>query len=329
MPAAFGRFEREFIFRRICPPCNSRIGRCEEQLLRCSPEAFVRRVVNPPVKRENRGMSWVGAHGVPPPKFTVDHGDHLELVEGSPTNPRDVLPVDQLVIVDDHKGMHHIRLHPQMTVGQLRAKIAAAGLLKPSGKSFLHADDAAWPKYVVLLGEIWPDSPVIQTEGRDRGVHRVQGRTIFSVHADYWRAIAKIGFHYYLLNTRRGYRGQEPAFAPLREYIMMGGDRSPFFTLPATKFVLPFCELPGNRAVVSPQWAHYLAADETLGAATAMVSLFTGPDRVAPVYHLNIAALKSSLAIPRARWGHSYQYSTAADGVLAGRVIEEELVRLS
>jgi HNH endonuclease len=100
IPAALGRFEGEFIFRRICRDCNSLIGKCEEQLLRCAPEAFLRRIVQPTVKRNNRGTSWVGANGMPAPRFTIDHGDHHELGEASSNDPRNVLAIDQLVIVD-------------------------------------------------------------------------------------------------------------------------------------------------------------------------------------------------------------------------------------
>src|SRR5436190_4588201 len=140
IPAALGRFEEELILRRICRQCNSRIGKCEEQLLRCAPEAFVRRMVQPPVKRNKRGTSWVGASGIPPPKFTVNHGDHLELVDGSTDDPRNVYPIDQLVIVNKEKGEHHIRLFSNMTAAHLRAKIDALGL-SPSNTIHLHADE--------------------------------------------------------------------------------------------------------------------------------------------------------------------------------------------
>lgn len=328
VPAALGRFEGEFVFRRICPACNSRIGKCEEQVLRCAPEAYVRRMVQPNLKRNKRGAGWAGASGMPPPKFLIDHGDHHELVEGSTDDPRNVFPIDQLVIVDKAKGEHHLRLFPDMTAAQLRTKIDSLGLM-PSGKSYLYADDAAWPKYVALLNEIWPTSPVQHGETVEAGMHRIEGTTKFTFHADYWRALAKIGFHYYLLNSRRGVRGEEPEFADVRKFIMEGGDRDPFFTKPAAQFVMPFRELPNGSAILPHAWAHVLAADESYNAAVAMVSLFMGPERLAPTYHVNLGRFRSPLVVPGARSTHSYLYDAEpGSGAFAGKVVAESLTQL-
>lgn len=321
VPAALGRFEGEFVFRRICRDCNTRIGKCEEQILRCAPEAYVRRMVQPNVKRNKRGTGWAGANGMPSPKFMLDHGDHHELVDGSSDDPRNVFSIDQLVIMDDTKGEHHIRLFPEMTAQQLQAKIASLGLT-PSGKSFLHADDAAWSKYVALLSEIWPGSQGVEkTESREAGMHRVQGTTMFTFHADYWRALAKIGFHYYLSTNRRGMRGDEPEFANIRRFIMEGGDRDSFFTNPATQFVMPFRELPDRTAILPSVWTHILAAEESHNSAVAMVSLFMGPERLAPTYHLNLGRFRSPIVVPGARSTHAYVYEgKPSQGTFAGRV---------
>ena len=328
IPAALGRFDGEFIFRRICGWCNSLIGKCEEQLLKCAPEAFVRRMVKPAMKRNKRGTNWVGAHGIPPPKFTINHGDHHELVNTSTDNPDDVIPIDQLVIVDAEKGEYHVPLSPAMTVAQLRAKIDALGV-KPSKQSFLHVDGTTSSKYFALMRELWPDVSFEEAEGLERGVHRVKGRATFTFHADYWRAIAKIGFHYYLLNTRRGVRGDEPAFADLRRFIMEGGDDEPFFKKPAAQFALPFGELSDGRAVLPHSWTHVLAADETQRAAVAMVTLFMGPKRLAPVYHINLARLDSPIVVPGARCTHSYMYNAEpSEGTYAGRVVAMSLTQL-
>jgi hypothetical protein len=329
IPAALGRFEDEFHFRRICPACNTLIGKCEEQLLRCAPEAFVRRMVQPTVERNRRGTSWVGANGIPPPKFTINHGDHLELVHGSIDDPRNVRPKDQLVIVDKEKGEHCIPLFPDMTVAHLRAKIGALGL-SPSNKFHLHADEAVYPKYVAMLKEIWPDSPIEEREGCEAGIHGVPGRTFFAIHADYWRAIAKIGFHYYLLNTRRGMRGDEAEFADIRRFIIDGGDLEPFFTNPAARFALPFRELPDGDAILPSEWGHVLAADESCQTAVAMVSLFMGPERLAPTYHINIGRFPTPLIVPDARCSHAYlYYAERNQNKYAGRVVMMPITQLN
>jgi hypothetical protein len=326
--AALGRFQGELYFTRICRKCNSIIGRCEEQVLKCAPEAYLRRMLRPVVDRNERGMAWVGAHGSPPPKFTVKHADHHELVEQFGDNPEDVRPVDQIVVVDREGNEHHIRLFPKMTAAHVRAKL---GLLEPQpgDKTFLHADDQYYAGYVALLKELWPRSEHFHSGTTEAGTHRVEARTTFTFHADYWRAIAKIAFHYYLVTSKRGKAGDEPEFQPIRRFIIEGGDKSAFFDKPNAQFVTPFREVAGGGAFLANTWAHLLAADETYRYAVAAVSLFMGPKRLAPVYHVNLATFPVDIIVPNARSAHSYvYYPDPSAGDFAGRVVKDSLTQL-
>ena len=265
---------------------------------------------------------------MPAPRFTIDHGDHHELVDASPDDPRNVFSIEQVVFVDKEKGERFIRLFPKMTVESLQAKIAALGD-KLSDLWNLHADEATYPKYLDLLRQIRPGATVSEREGNEVGVHTVKGRTAFTFHGDYYRAIAKIGFHYYLLNSRRGVRGDEPEFAAIRRFIKEGGDRGPFFSKPAAHFLLPFGEVPGGHAILPQSWAHVLAADDSYGDAVAMVSLFMGPERLAPTYHINIGRLESPLILPGNCCTHAYLYDAEpSNGKYAGRVVAKSLTRL-
>ena len=84
IPVQLGEFRNDKRFRRICPKCNNKIGRSEQQFLACGPASFFRKIVKPniPPKRQ-RGQSSIAALGVPSPKSTIDHGDHRELVRRS------------------------------------------------------------------------------------------------------------------------------------------------------------------------------------------------------------------------------------------------------
>src|SRR5437763_603166 len=85
-----GEFENDIRFRRICRACNSRIGKCEEQFLRCAPELYGRMKVNPKVptvRRRRQSQKLLGAMGAPGPQFTMDCGDHPELVRLMPKDP--------------------------------------------------------------------------------------------------------------------------------------------------------------------------------------------------------------------------------------------------
>lgn len=193
-------------------------------------------MVQPAVKRHKRGAAWNGASGMKPPTFPVNRGDHHELVQGDIGNPRDVHPIDQLVIVDD-SGEQYVRLFPEMTVDALRRKIEALRIA-PAHRIILHADEATKLKYFALWKELHPAATIQEGEATEPGTHLVEGRAVFTYHADYWRAIAKIGFHYYLLNSQRELRGDEPEFAEIRRFILAGGDAEPFFARPMATFVL-------------------------------------------------------------------------------------------
>jgi len=326
IPDAFGRFQGQFIFRRICRSCNNLIGKCEEQLLRCAPEAFFRRLVQPSVKRNKRGKAWVGANGMPPPEFTIKRGDHQEVVRASTENPRNTEAIDQLVLVDKDKGEQHIQLVPDMSAAHLRARIAG---LTPSGNVYLHCDEGAFQRYAALLKEIFPHSQFTERESDEAGVHQVRGRMSFTFHNDYWRAIAKIGLHYYLCNSRRGIRGDEPEFADIRRFVIEGGDHEPFFTNPAAQFALPFGEMPNGGAILPSDWAHVLAADESGQAVVAMVSLFVGPQHLAPERHINLGRFQTPLIVPDARCVHAYMYDAEpAKSQYAGHVLTMTITRL-
>jgi hypothetical protein len=328
VPAALGRFDGEFIFRRICRGCNNRVGKCEEQLIRCAPEAFVRRMVKPATKRRKRGTSWVGANGMPAPKFTVRHADHQETVKVSTDDPENATLVDRLVIIDPARGECDVELSPKMTVPQLRTKLDDLGIGQ-FDRAFLHAYDANWEKYATLIRELRPDLSFVEAKGLEPGVHRLPGRVAFTFHVDYWRAIAKIAFHYYLLNTRRGLRGDEPVFSELRAFVMEGGDRDALFDRAGARFALPFGEVREGCAILPSTWTHILAADETQRAAVGMVTLFMGPKRLAPVYHVTLCQFESGIVVPGARFSHAYVYDAQrSGGNYAGPVVPLTLRQL-
>jgi len=315
IPAAFGRFRNDLRFRLICPTCNSLLGKTEETLIRSAPEAIFRRFTKNAIKqtgRGKRGGGWSAAQGGSRPKGTINHGDHTELVEICPANPENVCPVDQLVVRDATGTEHYLRLFPDMTADSLRQKIGKASPA-PNSPMYLHADEQNLDHYKGLLAELYPDSPYVDNGSREAGVHRIQGQTEFRFSTDYYRALAKIAFHYYLVVNKRSLRGDEPAFDAIRHFIMNGGDQKQFFDAGGAKFVSPFHELPGGGAVVSAVWGHALATDEEQNAAVVNVMLFVGPKRVPPSHHIRIATINSPLVIPGAQTAHQYVYHDKPD----------------
>jgi hypothetical protein len=318
IPAIFGRFKGEFVFRRICRTHNSLLGKCEEQIARCAPESLMRRIVDAPRKRSRRGQKWVGAGGMPPPVFMVPRGDHSEFVEPNEVDPTVLQPFDQIVVKDADGVEHPVRLDPKMTAASLRTKISQ--FKKPLKAEYLHADQRNMGVYDSLLKEAFPGCEVVDRAVEPAGFRSVKGRTKFTYNGDYWRAIAKIAFHYYLLNTRRGFRGDEPAFDDLRRFLLSGGDPRPFFTNSHAKFLMPFRELKGGGAFLPRNWAHILASDESHTGPVVMVTLFIGPRNMPRSHHVTLAKFATPVILPRAQSCHAYLYEPKAIDGFAGAV---------
>lgn len=329
MPAALGKFRGDQRFRLICTRCNNHIGRSEQQLLQCAPEAFYRSIVNPPNRRGRKGQrSLVGALGMPPPKHTVRSGDHDELVEIQQSATMQVGPVDQLVVRDDTGADHHIRLFPGMNPDQLRERLTRAGV-KDFSKAWFHCDEKTTNEFQALLQATWPHLTLEVLPSAEPGTYQRPGRVKFTTGDDYFRALAKIAFHYYLVHTHRGFRGNEPEFKPLREFIMKGGDPTRFFRRTGSTFKVPFGELRAGGAITPVDWCHVLAADESRDVAVVCIRLFAGPRSVRPPQYVALGSLNSRIRVPSAVWAHAYIYDRIQPpSGYAGHVEEARIMRL-
>ena len=201
-----------------------------------------------------------------------------------------------------------------MTAEKLRAKIdVVAAKVKLERASYLHCDQQNSATYIQLLREKRPEVQYDPLPAMGVGVHRVQGSTLFVVGNDYWRAIAKIAFHYYLLNSPRNLQGNEAEFDVIRSFIMNGGDHGKIFDV-GTKFVWP--SFPSLGATVVPlNWVHMLAGEEVRTQATVGVCLFAGPEtspgKFPRIHNVLIAKLDRRIHVVQPAFGHVYTYYEA------------------
>ena len=99
------------------------------------------------------------------------------------------------------------------------------------------------------LKEVFPEFVKHRLPDTEAGVTPIDGRITFKVNDHYFRSVAKIAFHYYLIYSHRGYRGNETYFDPIRDFIMNGGDHEPFFNQTGPKFAMPFGDLPSGGVI--------------------------------------------------------------------------------
>ena len=196
-------------------------------------------------------------------------------------------------------------------------------------KAWFHYDEDQKPEFQRLFRAAWPKFEMQELAATGPGVTQICGQITFKVTDHYFRSLAKIGFHYYLVHSRRGFRGEEDFFAPIREFIMNGGDKDSFFRQSGPTFVMPYGKLPSGGVMTPKQWCHVLAADETEKAATVYVQMFVGRGCVPQPYNIMLATIDSRIFVLKSTWGHVYLYDDPpGSDRYAGRVEEAQITGL-
>lgn len=300
IPAALGEFRNDLRFRRVCRSCNTKIGACEQQMLQCGPEKIFREIVVPTSKR-SRGnrSSYQGAHGMPAPQFRAITSAGVLEVQPMDAQKRTSAP-DQLIIYTEQGDIHTVKLFQGISPTSLKKKVRA---LRPGKikETRLSCDEAHYESFLKIIQEAWPDSKEERLPPTEPGIQVVPHEITVKVTNLYFRAIAKIAFHYYLVSSYRA-KGYEDCFSEVREFIMTGGDKKKFFSAKKRFQDIDAGYLPSR-------WVHLLAASEKNGEAIAYVCLFKGPESKGIEYQLNIGKLPHSpIIIPKQVWAHKYEY---------------------
>jgi hypothetical protein len=273
-------------------------------------------------RRKHRGgLRQRGALGATAPKFTAMFGTTTVLASPSSDNPLDMDPVDQVVIVDKGGKEYQIRLFPGMSAQSLRTEIEHLGIgdLKDA---WFQGDPNAMDQYKALLAEVYPAARITEEGQIQPGDYPVPARIEFQITNAYFQAVAKIAFHYYLVRNRRGLRGNESAFAELRNFIRNGGDVRPFFRTAGRRFEVPFGPTSIGGVVTPKDWCHLFAANETEGMAVVYLQLFVGPRHVPQPTYVTLGKIDSQIVLPTGVWGHVFEYDSTPQGRYAGRVVE-------
>jgi hypothetical protein len=239
------------------------------------------------------------------------HTEQLRPIPGHVPGSLDAAPIDQLVGRDAHGVEQHVLLFSTMSVDGLRRALIEAGL--SDGPVAFNCAEGNLDTYRTLLVAVWPGAAIEEHLPTESGIHPVPVTMTFVVTHDYWRALAKIGFHYYLTHRQRDLRGDEPVFAALRTFIMQGGDPLPFFASQGATFTPGLC-------LNSGEWGHILSLSETSSTLQVYIHLFRGPGTPSMGHTLTLGHLDRPVEVPTAIDGHVYRYDPGLWPMHAGRV---------
>ncbi len=233
-------------------------------------------------------------------KLSEQDGEvHLQLVKGSRQGR--VLGVDyipQIILYTESGKVHHVLLtqmeHPEdlrTRIGQLNiGKITRVSLVAPEADR----------ERVERVSSIFPELGQSQWENLPTSGQTFT-RTEFEVTDKYFRAIAKVGFHYILKHFRH-FRGDEDIFARIRNFIMNGGPIQEYVNWTDKQLIEQFkngyCPTTFGHVILGRANEHFI---------WAKLQFFVGPDTLPLVYTVAIARNKP-LLIYDLTSGHQFSY---------------------
>ena len=228
LPKCLGDFHGfEMLNDRVCVSCNNLFGQLEEQFCRSGPEALFKYLSGVqgykhhkkanPFRRGSAGADRMRLEG----KFPGEDFDVL----WEPKKGAGTLDYMTQIILRTDEGVVHIPIPDDMTdPEQLRVKFEEHGI-KRAKEARILAPESQIARIEALLSGFTYEGSVAWQQSPEKGA--VQGLVTINVTDKYFRALAKIGFHYFLKHTSR-FRGDEDAFAGIRNFIMNGGDYRKF-----------------------------------------------------------------------------------------------------
>ena len=309
LPEALGRFDgMELLRYRLCSECNTSLGRrIETQFLRAGPTGFFRWLLG--VQGKN-GLSPVRpfynrAAGTDPLYMIgrvegIDCDLYWEMDAGS----QDVYPLRQIVFDHPLAGSHAIPILDRMRddVHLLLGHLKQKGLEHAEPIRVIAAQDEI-PWVENLVRELGFVPPCIWTN-MDLLPQRIPLTVRTHVTSAYFRAIAKIAFHY-VLKMEYGLSGFEQEFDAIKRFIWedeFSRDTSERFVTQLTdrQFILNFDRYRPRK------WMHILAVERGGGIITAYAQFFAGPKALPSPYLVRIGKDPCRI-ITKPRWkAHMY-----------------------
>lgn len=310
---------------RICRPCNNtRLGILDEQVTRCGPEAFFRRLYGVVGRSEHNEVNpfyrpSAGGARLEMRAYDAQLGCEI-LIECDNGAYRQQT---QIVFIEPSGRTRHLPIRPNDSPERLRGAFNLLQIPPPFEARILYGpEDVEWVER--LIADTWPAATF---EGSSLTDSDYRGATVNVGLTDrYFRGVAKIGFHYFLTQFSQ-YAGHELCFSDIRKYIFEDG--TPVDT--ANDFVgirqNPLLGNMLNPNVRPDGWrGHLLCAEIRPSECLTHLQLFLSEDWQAPVYTVRLA--HGSAISECSTSGHIYYYyPDGPRGRFSGEVIALDVSR--
>jgi hypothetical protein len=281
LPRALGNFQNdERLVDRICNDCQNVCSRLEDVFAHNSPEAFFREMVGRVGRKNHKGKNifYEPTFGIPPLSMLGKHPGHdfeiLWELAPDPANRGNLgcAPMSQLVFISKDGKTLRLPFRPgKWTVERIREILKQKGVTGEEIVVFGNSDGEH--------AEMKALTDVLAPAGKDLEVAqlvpgaKIDGEMKVEMSEKYVRAIAKVGFHFFL-KYFPNFSGFEPEFDCVKRFIYQGKtDRQVVRRVNA-----PFLRDLQRRGARLNKWCHLLSAESDGKGIEARIQFFAGPE---------------------------------------------------
>jgi len=306
LPRGLGNFEQyEGLNNKICASCNEKLGRLDESFLRNSPEAFFREVVGRfgRKKHRNKSVFYEPTFGTPPicilgRQPEADYDVLWEVVQGT-----EAKQMRQIIMKDPDEIYHPVYIQENVkTPKQFEEVLEELGLdeARPFA-AFFDPEEKDWIESL-CTGRKSSSSNEVFTLVEDlfEKPITIPVEMTFNIHPMYYRAIAKIAFHFFLKYCSR-FSGLEQEFLPLKRFITQGGNNR-VVRSHRNHFLRNF-----RMGQVPNRWLHLLSWAVRDLDIVAQMAFFAGPKHLPVVWEVSLGRNPSRVIHPEAH-GKAFIY---------------------
>lgn len=308
VPRLLGTFQNQStLVYRVCSACDREIGECEGVMAKCSIEAVLLKHIGIKGRHKRTSSAFRRAHcGQAPIRMATTVPGYQHEVRTEPIGDSenvDILP--QLVLTDKEGKREEIPIENPDRIGLGEWRILLARCLEAKVKD-IDAIGLSDQQFALMVSVLRAHGMTFdlgeQTEIRPfQGTVLVRGTLTYD--ARYFRAIAKIAFHYFLLHSQL-FNGSEDEFDGVRRFIRYGqGNQSDFIA----KGSGPIACDPSGRDRPS-YYGHVLRTDISSERIAIRVLLFIGHDYKPDWYSVILSRKEHLIFLPSEEFGHYYRY---------------------
>ncbi len=318
LPRALGNFQGdERLVDRICNSCQGRFAQLGDIFAHNSAEAFFREMVGRVGRKNHRGKNifYEPTMGISP--LTVlgkPEGFDFEILWELVTDAPGCRPMSQLVFIGrDGKSLQLPFRRGTMTVDRIRATLSERGIEGYQIVAISNAEDEA-DEMKVLTDELAPEGKEGELPPLKDGV-QMEGEMRAPISSQYLRAIAKIGFHFFLKHFTQFY-GLESEFDDIKRFIYLGAAERSIVSPLREPFVREL-----QRGGRMNRWGHLLSAECSEQGIEARVQFFAGP-QVEPIVWRVLIGRNPGRIIYKQAAGYAYLYFEDVGGEYHGERIQ-------